>query len=126
MIVGVGIDLVEIERLRGTLARFGQRFESRVFTELERAYCRSQSESCVVSLAGRFAAKEAFVKALGTGVAQGISWQDVAVERGAAGRPILLITGEAGKLANAAGVLHAHVSFSHTATHAIAVVILEG
>ena len=125
MIVGLGTDLVEVERLRLSLERFGARFLDRVFTEEERRYCAGKKRP-EESLAARFAAKEAGAKALGTGMSRGIGWHDLEVRRAAGGAPELLLWGGALALAEALGVRRAQVSLTHTERYASAVVIFEG
>jgi holo-[acyl-carrier protein] synthase len=125
MIVGIGVDIVEIPRLRRTLERFGDRFTERVFTSEELQYCEARVDP-VPHYAARFAAKEALFKALGTGWAKGITWQSVSVRRIAANAPHLALTGEAEKLSNALGAKSVHLSLSHSDNSAIALVILEG
>ena len=112
----VGVDIIEIDRIEATLARHGQRFLKRVYTPLEIAYCRGKSHR----LAGRFAAKEATMKALGTGV-RGVSWRDVEVIPNRRGKPLLYLHG--GALARAREIkLHdAEVSLTHSRNHAMAV-----
>jgi holo-[acyl-carrier protein] synthase len=124
MIEGVGTDLVEVARLERAARRHGDRFLHRVFTPSEMAYCRSQHHA-FQSFAARFAAKEAFLKALGTGLRDGISWQDMDVVRDGAGRPELVLTGRALELTTARGVTRVFVSLSHTSDHGMAVVVLE-
>ena len=94
MILGLGEDLVEIARLKKTLARFGDRFLARCFTKIERSYCE-RKKNCLPCYAKRFAAKEACVKALGTGFRQGISWRDISVILMAMGQPGIQLTGNA-------------------------------
>jgi holo-[acyl-carrier protein] synthase len=125
MIVGVGVDIVEIPRLRKTLVRYGDRFTQRVFTPEEREYCAAHADPAP-HYAVRFAAKEALFKALGTGWAGGVTWQDVEVRRKAPGAPVLEIQGEAAKLSGTLGTHSIHLSLSHSENSAIALVILEG
>jgi holo-[acyl-carrier protein] synthase len=124
MIVGVGIDTVEIPRLRKTLARYGDRFIQRVFTPEERDYCAAHADPAP-HFAVRFAAKEALFKALGTGWARGVTWQDVEVRRKAPAAPFLELTGEAQRLSKTFGTQSIHLSLSHSENTAIALVILE-
>ncbi|MGE0407577.1 MAG: holo-ACP synthase [Candidatus Korobacteraceae bacterium] len=124
MIVGTGIDLVEVPRVAATLARFPQRFLKRVFTEGEIRYCDSK-QNRAERYAARFAAKEAALKAIGTGWKRGISWRDVEVSREPGGRPTILFHGKAAGFAERLGVRRASLSLSHTREHAIAQVILE-
>jgi holo-[acyl-carrier protein] synthase len=125
LILGVGIDLLETARMGRALERSGPRFESRVFTEAEVAYCREQKRP-EQRFAARFAAKEALLKALGTGWAKGIAWKEVEVRREPGGAPALRLSGRARELAEEAGVRRIHLSLSHLAEVVAAVVILEG
>jgi len=125
MIVGIGIDLVEVARMAKALRERGERFEERVFTPAERAECRDRADR-VQALAARFAAKEACLKALGTGWSGGVAFRQVAVVRGAGGVPQIRLEGMAEARARALGVLRIHVSLTHEPGAAAAVVILEG
>lgn len=118
-IVGHGIDLIDVERIHSILLRHGDRFLERVFTERESAYA-AQSRNRDQHLAGRFAAKEAVLKALGTGLAQGISWTEVEVQLSATGQPHVVLTGRAMDTADALGIREWHLSITHTSTQAIA------
>ena len=122
-IVGHGIDLVAVARVSEMLQRHPERFLGRCFTEAEAAYCDAGGRRRGEHLAARFAAKEAAVKALGTGFRGGVSFLDVEVTRGPAGRPGLRVGGEAARVAAAAGVTDWWLSLSHTDEHAIASVI---
>jgi holo-[acyl-carrier protein] synthase len=124
MIFGIGVDLIEIERVETNLREHGERFEEKVFTPTERGYCRRMPLPAQ-HYAARFAAKEAFLKALGTGWARGITWQDVGIENLPSGMPRLVITGRALELAREYGVTQMHVTLSHSRGHAVAVVVLE-
>lgn len=126
MIVGTGIDVCEIGRLQQAVERYGDRFLQRIFTTAELAYCQGKQRTAVESLAARFAAKEAAAKALGTGIANGIGWQDIEVTRQPDGSPALLLHGRAGERAAALRVAAAHLSLSHGRAVAIASVVLEG
>ena len=110
--------------MRETIART-PRFVERVFTAAEREYCDSKGVAAAQSYAARFAAKEAFLKALKTGWRGKITWQDIEVVNDADGVPSLKVTGEARSLLDAMGAPKTHISISHTAEHAIAQVILE-
>ena len=123
MIVGIGVDVVEIRRFGEVLGRQKDRFIQRVFTAGEQEYCRAHRDP-VPHFAARFAAKEALFKALGTGWAKGVSWLDVGVHRGQ-GAPILVLQGEAKKFSQSLGARKVHLSLSHTSESAVAVVILE-
>ena len=124
MVIGVGIDLVEVSRLEQSLARFGDRFLQRVFTERERLYC-SATRHPAQHFAARFAAKEAAAKALGTGLSQGIGWQQIEVVRLPGHAPELVLTGAARDRADLLQVDRTHLSLTHTDMHATAVVVLE-
>src|SRR5947209_18506833 len=122
--VGTGVDICEVDRVRAAIERFGQRFLKRVFTEGERAYCESKRNR-IERYAARFAAKEAAMKAIGTGLRRGVSWQDFEVSREPGGRPTLVISGKAAEFATALGMRRAALSITHTADQALAQVILE-
>lgn len=124
MIVAIGIDIIEVARIREVLLRT-PRFRERVFTAAERAYCDSRGAVAAQHYAARFAAKEAALKALQTGWRGGISWQDVEVASWESGAPYLILDGPVLELFNASGATSVHVSLSHTAEHAIAQVVLE-
>ena len=124
MIVGVGIDLVRIERVREVLERRGERALSRFFTAAERERCLG-SRHPPESFAARVAAKEAFFKALGTGWGTGGAWCEVEVVSAANGAPSLRLSGRAAEEASARGVQRIHLSLTHTGDTAGAVVVLE-
>ncbi|HWB55233.1 MAG TPA: holo-ACP synthase [Tepidisphaeraceae bacterium] len=120
MIVGHGIDIVETHRLRELLDRHGDRFLNRVFTEAEQNYCRRNPKRFVEHLAGRFAAKEAVLKALGTGWSNGISWTDIEISPSPAGQPKLKLSGVGAEIASRLGISDWQLSISHISTHATA------
>ncbi len=124
MIVGSGIDLVEIPRIQQSVDRFGKRFLDRVYTAAEQAYCLRKRNSAE-SLAARFAAKEAGAKALGTGISRGVNWLEIEVVRELSGRPTIQFHGRAAELASQMGVAHVALSLTHTATLSMASVVLE-
>jgi holo-[acyl-carrier protein] synthase len=124
VILGIGVDIVAIERMARSLAEGDGRFEKQVFTGQERAACAGRADRDQ-AFAARFAAKEACLKALGTGWAQGLSFQQVEVVDGEGGRPELRLSGAAAERAQALGVGHMHVTLSHDLTVAAAVVVLE-
>ncbi|MGI8905946.1 MAG: holo-ACP synthase [Candidatus Sumerlaeaceae bacterium] len=124
MIYGIGLDMVEVARIEESLQRFGERFQKRIFTEVERAYCNGLPHP-PLHFAARFAAKEAFLKALGTGLSNAISWKDVGIENLPSGKPELRVIGRALELANERAITHMHVSLTHTNSHAAAVVVLD-
>src|SRR5574341_608526 len=124
VIVGTGVDIVEVERVAAAIARFGPRFLGRVFTPAEIGYCDSKKNRAE-RYAARFAAKEAAFKALGTGWNQGVAWREVEVTREPGGRPTLALTGTAAKHAARLGMKRAALSLTHTKEQAMAQVILE-
>lgn len=124
MIIGSGIDLVEIERIQQAMDRYAQRFLDRVYTAAEQAYCLRKRKSAE-SFAARFAAKEAGAKALGTGISFGVSWLEIEVVRQRGGRPTLTFHGRAAQIAAHLGVTRSSLSISHTAGLAMASVVLE-
>ena len=124
MITGIGTDLVEVARIRQSAERFGDRFLRRIYTEIERAYCDSKANR-FERLAARFAAKEAGMKALGTGWSRGVSWQDFQIVNERSGRPTLKLAGVAGELASTYGIRQISLSMTHTATEGFAIVIFE-
>ena len=125
MIVGIGLDIVETARLRRLLSEEGDRFEQRVFTVAERGECATRADR-EQALAARFAAKEACLKALGTGWSQGLSPLQVEIVEHASRAPAITLTGQAADRARDRGVRHIHVSLTHQAGMAAAAVILEG
>src|SRR5438132_6776423 len=124
MIVGTGIDIADVHRVAEAMERFGNRFLHRVFTEGEMRYCDSKANR-VERYAARFAAKEAAMKALGTGWNHGVRWRDIEVSRQPGGRPTIAFHGKAAEFAAQLGAAHVALSLSHTAEQAIAQVILE-
>ncbi|UWZ82527.1 holo-ACP synthase [Occallatibacter riparius] len=124
MIVGSGIDLVEIARIQHSMDRYGDRFLDRVYTAAEKAYCLRKRHAAE-SFAARFAAKEAGAKALGTGISQGVNWLEIEVVRESGGRPGLQFHGRAAERAERMGVRNAALSLTHTGTLAMASVVLE-
>jgi holo-[acyl-carrier protein] synthase len=124
MIVGTGIDITEVPRIAEAIQRHGDRFLRRIFTEGEISYCDSKANR-VERYAARFAAKEAAMKALGTGWNHGVRWRDVEVCRQPGGRPTIAFHGRAAEFAEKLGAVHSALSLSHTAEQAIAQVILE-
>ena len=118
-IVAHGIDLVDRPRIEQLLERHGQRFLDRVFTETEQAYANSNKDT-VEKLAGRFAAKEAVLKLMGTGWRGKIAWTDIEIVNNAAGQPEVALAGEVKDLAAKYGIEHISISITHTANFAIA------
>lgn len=124
MIVGTGIDITEVARIAAAIERYGERFLRRVFTPREVEYCRSK-RNANERFAARFAAKEAGMKAIGTGLRRGVTWQDVEVTHQPGGRPTLVFTGKAAEFAAKLGVKQVALSLTHTEETAMAQVILE-
>lgn len=124
MIVGTGIDIAEVGRIAESIERFGERFIQRVFTEGEIAYCESKANR-MERYAARFAAKEAAMKALGTGWNHGVRWRDVEVHREPGRRPTIKFHGKAAEFASRMNAKNVSLSISHTREQAIASVILE-
>ena len=122
MIIGVGVDTVEIDRIGEVVGRQGDRFLARVFTEEELREANGRLDR----LAGRFAAKEAVLKVLRTGLAKGISWQDVSISSGEAGEPMVALSGEAEAIAKKMGIEKVHLTITHDSVRAIAFAVGEG
>ena len=125
MVLGIGTDMIEIERVRASIARYGERFLRRIFTTGEIGYCLRKKNSAE-SFASRFAAKEAGAKALGTGISRGVSWQEIEVRREDGERPTLHFSGRAADRAAARGVERVELSLTHTRTLAMAMVLVQG
>jgi len=125
MVLGLGTDLMEIDRIEESIARFGERFLERIFTPGEIAYCMAKKKGSAESFAARFAAKEAGAKALGTGISRGVSWKELEVRREPGERPTLHLTGRAAERARSMGVRRLSLSLSHSRTVALAVVLAE-
>ena len=124
-IVGTGIDITEVARIAASIERFGERFLNRVYTPAEIAYCRAKKRSANQSFAARFAAKEAAMKAIGTGLRRGVTWHDVEVSREPGGRPVVVFHGKAAEFAAKLGMKRTALSLTHTEHEAMAQVILE-
>ena len=124
MIIGTGVDIAEVSRIRESIERFGDRFLQRIFTAGEVRYCE-QKASRFESYAARFAAKEAGMKALGTGWRHGVRWRDIEVVRPKGQRPTIQFHGEAAAIAAKLGTKNIALSLTHTSEQALAHVILE-
>jgi holo-[acyl-carrier protein] synthase len=124
VILSIGIDIIEVRRVRETIERT-PRFAERVFTAAERTYCESRGAVAAQHYAARFAAKEAALKALQTGWSGGIAWQDIEVSAKESGAPLILFHGRALELYEQTGATAVHLSIAHTSEHAVAQVILE-
>jgi holo-[acyl-carrier protein] synthase len=124
MIYGIGTDIVATSRFQRFLDEGNNAILERLFTQSERDTCykRKDASSC---LAARFGAKEAFLKALGTGLRDGISWQDMEISNDALGKPELKLSGKAAELSHAQNLTGIHLSLSHDSGHAVAMVVLE-
>ena len=125
MIVGIGTDITEVARIGDLVDRHGERFLKRVFTEDELAYCMERTRRNE-HLAARFAAKEAVLKAIKTGVGPGTSMREVEVIRGPKGEPEVRLHGRTARVARAKGVRRIHVTLSHTPEYGVAFVVCEG
>ena len=125
MILGTGVDLAEVDRIRTAVERYGRRFIERIYTPAEIAYVERKANK-FERYAGRFAAKEAGMKAIGTGWKRGVRWQDFEVANLPSGRPVLHLHGEAAKIAERLGVKVVQLSITHTSELGMAHVILEG
>ena len=125
MLIGTGVDLIEVERIAHSIERYGERFLRRVYTDQEIAYC-SRKRVSAESYAARFAAKEAGAKALGTGISRGVTWNEFQVARNPGGRRILELSGRAALLATELGVRAISLSLTHTGNLAMATVVMEG
>ncbi len=124
MIYGIGVDIIKIERFKGALERWGNRLRNRVFTLQELAICQKKAQP-EKHLAVRFAAKEAFLKAMGKGMFQGIAWHDIEIINDPSGRPHMKVRGEAERLCREKGIKEILVSISHEAEYGVAQVLLE-
>ena len=123
-VIGMGVDLVECERIQRSLDRFGEKFLRRVFTEGEIEYSMSMKFPAR-HLAARFAAKEAVSKAFGTGIGKAMGWRNIDTRKKKSGEPYLVFSGSAQELATKRGVTSALITLSHTDHHAVACVVLE-
>ena len=124
MIYGVGVDIIEIDRIKNSLKRFANHFEEKVFTVNEINYCRSKAEPSI-HFAGRFAIKEAVMKSLGKGMGQSIDWKDIEVNNIESGQPVLQVYGKCKTLFNQLNLKKIHISISHDKSHAVGQAIAE-
>ena len=125
MILGVGIDLIEVDRVRQSYEKFGQRFLNKVLRAEEADYCLSHHDPAPF-IAVRFAAKEAVSKAFGTGIGSQLGWQEMEVARRDSGEPYLILHGQGLELMRQRNGIRVHLSLTHTRSYASAVAILEG
>jgi holo-[acyl-carrier protein] synthase len=124
MISGIGIDLIEVRRIREAIEKYGDRFVKRIYTDVEIEYCSSK-KAAALHYAGRFAAKEAAFKALERGWGGDISWKEIEVVNEPSGAPRLVCYGKALELMERKGIVRSYISISHIEEHATAVVVLE-
>ena len=124
MIVGLGVDITEVDRIEAAVARHGDAFLKRLFTPAEIAYCRKH-RNCAERFAGRFAAKEATMKALGTGWTRGVRWVDIEIIREPSGKPTLKLSGATRAIADRLGVKNIALTITHDGNTALAQVIFE-
>jgi holo-[acyl-carrier protein] synthase len=124
MIVGFGLDIAEVDRIEAAMRRRGHAFVERIFTPAEIAYCE-RHRNCAERFAGRFAVKEAAMKALGTGWAQGVRWVDIEVVRDPRGKPSLKLSGASREIAARLGVKNIAITITHSGNTALAMVIFE-
>ncbi len=125
LIIGCGIDLVKIERIEKIIKKWGNNFIFRIFTPLERDYCEKKKDNKFQSYAGKFAAKEALLKALGLGLREA-NWKEIEIKNDELGQPIMGTSGKLKNIASTKGVSKYFISISHTKEYAVAQVILEG
>lgn len=123
ILIGLGADLIEVERVRGVIERQGERFVHRVFTAEEQAYCAGMAHP-YKHYAARFAAKEAVSKCFATGIGAELGWRSVAIYHGERHQPLVRLDEKGQALLRQAGATHVHVSLSHTETMAMAVAVL--
>lgn len=124
MILGTGIDIIEVARIAASFEKFGERFVNRILLPEEIAYCLTHRRPAPF-LAARFAAKEAVSKAFGTGIGAQVGWRDIEIRRKDSGEPFVVLHGKGGELFAARGAKKLHVSLSHTEHYAAATAILE-
>jgi len=124
MILGVGIDIIEVSRIRDSHERYGERFLNRILCQAEVDYCFSHGRPAPF-LAARFAAKEAISKSFGTGIGGQLGWKDMEIRRRESGEPYVVLHGKAQELMVARGGSRLHLSISHTEFYAAAVAVLE-
>ncbi len=122
MIIGIGTDIIEVSRIKAIIEQYGQRFLDRIYTPVEQAYCESFNDTKYLHYAARFAVKESFSKAIGTGLTRGFKFKEVGIENEKNGKPIVVLDG---KLKKKWGHCKLHVSLSHTEENAVAYLIIE-
>ena len=124
MIVGIGTDIIEVDRFRESHKKFGEKIIDRILLQAEKKYCLSHTDPAP-HIAARFAAKEAIAKAFGTGIGESLSWHDMEITREESGKPTRLLYGTARTLFEKTGASHLHITLSHTNQHATATAVLE-
>ena len=124
MILGIGVDIIEVTRIQSAFEKFGERFAKRILHDAEIEYCLSHRVPGPF-LAARFAAKEAISKAFGTGIGAQLGWQDMEIRRKESGEPYVILHGRGTELLRARGARTVHITLSHTQQHAVAVAVLE-
>ncbi len=124
MIHGTGLDIIEISRIKHSMQKYSGKFEERVFTSKEIDYCRSKADPSK-HFAARFAAKEAVLKSLGTGMAQGITWKDMEILNRESGQPVLNLTGRGRHIFDELNLKDIHISITHDKSYALAQAIAE-
>ncbi len=122
MLFGIGTDLTEVERIKSAVEKYGNRFTKRIFTQVEIDYCEQFRDKKFVHYAARFAVKESFSKAIGTGITQGFKFNEIGVVNEPGGKPLIILTGET---LDKYGKYNTEVSISHTDTLAVAFVVME-
>lgn len=122
MIYGIGTDIIEVERIKEAIQKYGSRFLDRIYTKLEQEYCESFKDNKFLHYAARFAAKESFSKAIGTGITQGFKFNEIGIVNEESGKPKIILTGG---LLEKWGDLKIEISLSHTQSNAVAFVTLE-
>jgi holo-[acyl-carrier protein] synthase len=123
MITGIGTDIIEIGRIKEAIEQYGERFLKRIFTETEIKYCESFNETKYLHYAARFAAKESFSKAIGTGLTQGFKFKEIGIDNEDNGKPFVVLSGA---LKEKWGMYKIHISLSHTDGNALAYLVIEG
>ena len=122
MIFGIGTDIVEVSRIATAIEKYGERFLNRIFTKTEQEYCETYKDGKYLHYAARFAAKESFSKAIGTGITQGFRFNEIGIKNLESGEPIVELTGE---LAEKWGNYKLFISLSHTKEYAVAMLVME-
>jgi holo-[acyl-carrier protein] synthase len=124
MIVGTGIDIIEVDRIKNSIQKYSDRFKKKIFTQKEIDYCDSQAEPAK-HFAARFSVKEAVLKCFGTGMSGGILWKDIEVDKLESGQPILNPYGKGEKIFDQLNLKHIHISITHDKSYAVAHAIAE-